>query len=296
MNNNELELWFNNALKMIENDKILFINNVSIKSMDSIRKRYLDNADITRTFKINFLDNTNYGINFSISVNSLVYLKNDEKFANNDILKKNIIYVSDDSFLLNFERLIFGITSTIELKQFTYIELKKIDIEDILKDNKNILLVIRERENILQNILGENYLNKMKYNGEVKDQELIDDINILKEKRILVTKFAHYLYRIFMLDFNSSVTKVGLNIRKSLNVKSKTFTYKYLTDKRRDNCNLKAYDLNINQIEFDTKIKIAKKLLSLKKEKLDYKTIAKITELSEKDVLKLFKNVGFLNF
>ena len=51
----------------------------------------------------------------------------------------------------------------------------------------------------------------------------------------------------------------------------------------------RVYDLNINQIEFDTKIKIAKNLLFLKKEKLDYKTIAKVTELPEKDVLKLIK-------
>ena len=48
-----------------------------------------------------------------------------------------------------------------------------------------------------------------------------------------------------------------------------------------------GYDLNINQIELDTKIKIAKNLISLKKDKLDISIISKVTELSEKEVQKL---------
>jgi hypothetical protein len=306
--NNELEIWFENLINEKRNDKILFIDNLKEEDIYIIQAYYVDNSDLNHSIKINFLDDTGYGKAFPIKANSLVYVKSGNNFAETNIFEKDIIYVSSNIFIHNFEKFINSFRSmsfpnyTFKIKDLIYnIEysvIEKVSIKEIIENKDELLDKIRIRKQLLKNILGKDFhFNKIEtVELNYQNNELIGYINILKNKNILIASFAHYLYKIFMLDFNSSTTKVGLKISKSLNSKSKTFTYKYLTGKIADNHNLKAYDLNINQIELDTKIKIAKNLLSLRKDKLDYKTIAKVTELSENDVLKLIKIAQFSNF
>ncbi len=293
---NELEIWFDNFINKRFNNKILFIDKLNKEQIDRIRNTY---KNISNLIKINFLDDTNHGEAFPIESNYLVYLKSDTNFAKTDIFKKDIIYVSSNIFIQNFENFL---NYAFEIKDLIYnIEyyiIEKVSIKDIIENKEELLDKIKIRKKLLKSILGKDFdFNKIDITESgYQDIKLGEYLNILKNKNILITSLGHYLYRIFTLDFTSTTTRTGLNIRKDLNSKSKTFTYKYLTDKNVNNHNLKAYDLNINQIEFDIKIKIAINLLSLKKEKLDYKTIAKVTELPEKDVLKLIKKIQFSYF
>ncbi len=54
------------------------------------------------------------------------------------------------------------------------------------------------------------------------------------------------------------------------------------------NC-FKVYDLNFNQIEYDTKLNIAIKLLNLDSKDLTVEKISKITELPFCEIEKLYK-------
>lgn len=296
---NELEIWFDNFINRKLNNKILFIDNLNKEQIDRIRNAY-ENIRIRNPIKINFLDDTHQGEAFFIEFNSLVYLKCEGNFARTEILERNIIYVSAYEFILNFEKFInnFSLNNAFEIKDLIYnIEyfiIEKVSVKDIIENKDELLDKIRVRKQLLKSILGKDFdFDKIEIaESGYQDIKLVQYINILKNKNILITSLGHYLYRIFTLDFTSTTTRAGLNIKKDLNSKSKPFTYKNLIGKNVSNHNLKAYDLNINQIELETKIKIAKNLLSLRKEKLDYKTIAKVTELPE----KVITNIQFSTF
>lgn len=300
---NELEIWFDNFINKRFNNKILFIDKLNKEQIDRIRNTY---TNISNLIKINFLDDTGYGEAFPIESNSLVYLKSDTNFAKTDIFKKNIIYVSSNIFIQNFESFLNSFRPmnfsnyAFEIKgliyNIEYFIIEKVSIKNIIENKEELLDKIRVRKQLLKSILGGDVDKIGIAKSDYYNIILVEYLDILKNKNILITSLGHYLYRIFTLDFTSTTTRAGLNIKKDLNSKSKPFTYKNLTGKNVNNHNLKAYDLNINQIELETKIKIAKNLLSLKKEKLDYKTISKVTELPEKDVLKLIKKIQFLNF
>lgn len=300
---NELEIWFDNFINKRFNNKILFIDKLNKEQIDRIRNTY---TNISNLIKINFLDDTGYGEAFPIESNSLVYLKSDTNFAKTDIFKKNIIYVSSNIFIQNFESFLNSFRPmnfsnyAFEIKgliyNIEYFIIEKVSIKNIIENKEELLDKIRVRKQLLKSILGGDVDKIGIAKSDYYNIILVEYLDILKNKNILITSLGHYLYRIFTLDFTSTTTRAGLNIKKDLNSKSKPFTYKNLTGKNVNNHNLKAYDLNINQIELETKIKIAKNLLSLKKEKLDYKTIAKVIELSENDVLKLIKIAQFSNF
>lgn len=302
---NELEIWFDNFINRKLNNKILFVDNIREEDINRIRAYYLDNTYLNRSIKINFLDDTSYGESSTISSNSLVYLKSGNNFAKTDIFEKDIIYVSSNNiFIHNFEKFLNSFISmnfsnyTFEINDLIYnIEysiVEKVSIKDIIENKDELLDKIGIRKQLLKNILGKDFhFNKIEIiQSGAQDIKLLQYTNILKNKNILITSLGHYLYKIFTLDFSSTITRVGLNIGKDLNTKSKTFTYQFLTGKKTSNHNLKAYDLKINQIEIDTKMRIAKNLLSLKKEKLDNKTISKVTELPE----KVITNIQFSTF
>lgn len=300
---NELEIWFDNFINKRFNNKILFIDKLNKEQIDRIRNTY---TNISNLIKINFLDDTGYGEAFPIESNSLVYLKSDTNFTKTDIFKKDIIYVSSNIFIQNFESFLNSFRPmnfsnyAFEIKgliyNIEYFIIEKVSIKNIIENKEELLDKIRVRKQLLKSILGGDVDKIGIAKSDYYNIILVEYLDILKNKNILITSLGHYLYRIFTLDFTSTTTRAGLNIKKDLNSKSKPFTYKNLTGKNVNNHNLKAYDLNINQIEIDTKKRIAKSLLSLKKEKLDYKTISKVTELPEKDVLKLIKKIQFLNF
>lgn len=274
--NNELKIWFDNVVNYKQNNKILFIDNIDENIIIRIKDYYLKKSNIKTFIKINFLYSKNISETSPINSNSLVYLKSANAFATFDILDKEIIYVSDFSFIKEFEIFINSFDLNNQSKKIdrinysNYLLVKKEEFKNVIKNKENLFEMIRIRKNVLEKILGKGFIFQEEH------------LNILKNKNILTASLGQYLYRIFTLDFSSSVTKIGTTIRKDLKLKSKTFSHKFLTDRKTNNHNLKAYDLNINNtIETDIKIKIAKNLLDLQYEKLDLKTIAKITELTE---------------
>lgn len=101
--NNELKIWFDNVVNYKQNNKILFIDNIDENIIIRIKDYYLKKSNIKTFIKINFLYSKNISETSPINSNSLVYLKSANAFATFDILDKEIIYVSDFSFIKEFE-------------------------------------------------------------------------------------------------------------------------------------------------------------------------------------------------
>lgn len=294
-NENELEKWFDNLIHNNPNNKILFLDNVDSNELSNIKNKY-NNVSKRSFFEILFLDGKIDNQNF-VESSSILCLKVDNNFLPDMFFGKEIIYVDLKNKVDNsLKDIILGKTNKINFENYEFKYLNKINLKNLIADKDELLYKIRERKELLKYITGKDF-DFDKSNSYFKNDiaELAKYINILINKDILTANFAHYLYKLFMLDFSSSVTKVGLEISKSLNSKSKTFTHASLTEIKSNNYNLKAYDLKINQIEIDTKITIAKNLLSLKKEKLDYKTIARVVNLPKEEVFKLLIGMQFSN-
>ena len=294
-NENELEKWFDNLTKKNPNKKILFLDNVDSNELSNIKNKY-NNVYKRSFFEILFLDGKIDNQNF-VESSSILCLKVDNNFLPDMFFGKEIIYVDLKNKVDNsLKDIILGKTNKINLENYEFDYIDKINLKNLIADKDELLYKIRERKKLLKYITGKDFdFDKSNSYFKYEIPELYKHLSILENKDVLTASFAHYLYKIFMLDFSSSATKVGLQISKSLNSKSKTFTYKSLTGIKSNNYNLKAYDLKINQIEIDTKITIAKNLLSLKKEKLDYKTIARVVNLPEKEVFNLLKGMQFSN-
>lgn len=184
-----------------------------------------------------------------------------------------------------------------EIRKLKYNFIEKIDFHNILQI-EDIKSFLEKRNCEVSSLLEKDFLEL--------DKLFNTEIELFKKHKILTANLANKIYKLCQLDFFGTTTDIGNKIKKNLNSKSKSITSKELREYL-DSINTidklsiaikqtRVYDLNINQIELDTKIKIAKNLLFLKKEKLDYKTIAKVTELPEKDVLKLIRKIQFLNF
>lgn len=294
-NENELEKWFDNLIHNNPNNKILFLDNVDSNELSNIKNKY-NNVSKRSFFEILFLDGKIDNQNF-VESSSILCLKVDNNFLPDMFFGKEIIYVDLKNKVDNsLKDIILGKTNKINFENYEFKYLNKINLKNLIADKDELLYKIRERKELLKYITGKDF-DFDKSNSYFKNDiaELAKYINILINKDILTANFAHYLYKLFMLDFSSSVTKVGLEISKSLNSKSKTFTHASLTEIKSNNYNLKAYDLKINQIEIDTKITIANNLLSLKKEKLDYKTIARVVNLPKEEVFKLLIGMQFSN-
>lgn len=127
------------------------------------------------------------------------------------------------------------------------------------------------------------------------------DLIILKEKRILTSRFSIFLYRKALLNLNANSTEIGRYFSKYLGCKSKTVDLKKIcigTSTNYDNLTVtkvKAYNLNIKaksekeiklETELEIKIHIAKKLLYFTD--IEEKTISKIVELPI-NIIKKYK-------
>lgn len=144
---------------------------------------------------------------------------------------------------------------------------------------------IENREKILQAIND-------KYT-KFDESELKYYLEVYYKRNILIASFIQKLYRLAMLDFISSAKKIGGILSYILSTSSKTLTPKeigiLLTGKKPTN--VKAYNLNINELEQNIKIKIATNLFKLNFKDLDITKISKITELPIKSVEKIYKKM-----
>ncbi|MDX9962038.1 MAG: hypothetical protein RBS32_11275 [Aliarcobacter sp.] len=292
MEENKLVRWFENYFENKPNEEYLHLQeyhldyniNSNIKEMRILFK----NATIINLE--NFIEHharKNY-----ILYNFINNYSESGKISSATWLRKNniqIICVEYNKDLLNAIK--SGNINEIRKLKYNFIE--KIDFHNILQI-EDIKSFLEKRNCEVSCLLEKDFLEL--------DKLFNTEIELFKKHKILTANLANRIYKLCQLDFFGTSTDIGNKIKKILNSKSKSITSKVLREylynigTSMPIKQTRVYDLNINQIEFDTKIKIAKNLLFLKKEKLDYKTIAKVTELPEKDVLKLIKKIQSLNF
>lgn len=286
MEGNKLVKWFINYFENKINEEYLYLENFN--SADAVTGKFKKETIIDLE---NFRENSSKGnyilhgfitnVSKNNNISSSAWLKEN---------KKQIICVKFNGNLLEAIKS----ENIDEIKKFNYHLIEKIDFYKVLEmqDIKSFLQK-RNKEISLENDILELIHKDKLFNTEIE---------LLKKHDILTANFANKIYRLCQLDFYSTTTDIGNKIRKILNSKSRSITGKKLKEylnsiDTRDKLSMpikqtRIYDLKINQIEIDTKMRIAKNLLSLKKEKLDYKTIAKVTELPE----KVINNILFSSF
>ncbi|MCT7584591.1 hypothetical protein N5U55_10770 [Aliarcobacter butzleri] len=277
MVNNKLELWVNNANNGINNDHVIFIKNIDFLS---INPHWNTMINVINT---NILQK-DFGIKFRNSIITTNQIYKFEKLFFHSI-KNGFIFIEDDN---NSKILINAIEKREPsiCNQIRFEVVETFDLEKLLGFNEpNMKNFIENREKILQAIND-------KYT-KFDESELKYYLEVYYKRNILIASFIQKLYRLAMLDFISSAKKIGGILSYILSTSSKTLTPKeigiLLTGKKPTN--VKAYNLNINELEQNIKIKIATNLLKLNFKDLDITKISKITELPIKSVEKIYKKM-----
>ena len=147
---------------------------------------------------------------------------------------------------------------------------------------------------ILVRLVLRSILKAMNYKYVKFDEEDLEYfLEVYYKRKILIASFIQKLYRLVNLNFLISEKKIGKILCNILNTSSKTVTPKYIgiLGGTKKISNTRVYDLNFNQTELDTKLKIATNLLELNLKELDIKQISKNTELSINQVEKIYKKI-----
>ncbi|MGJ0494737.1 hypothetical protein [Aliarcobacter cryaerophilus] len=277
MVNNKLELWVNNANNGINNDHVIFIKNINFLSINPHWNTMIDVIN-TNILQIDF------GIKFRNSIITTNKIYKFEKLFFHSI-KNGFIFIEDDN---NSKILINAIEKRDPsiCNQIRFEVVETFDLEKLLGFNESHMKnFIETREKILQAIND-------KYT-KFDESELKYYLEVYYKRNILIASFIQKLYRLAMLDFISSAKKIGGILSYILSTSSKTLTPKeigiLLTGKKPTN--VKAYNLNINELEQNIKIKIATNLFKLNFKDFDITKISKITELPIKSVEKIYKKM-----
>ncbi|MCT7466695.1 hypothetical protein N5T78_08900 [Aliarcobacter cryaerophilus] len=277
MVNNKLELWVNNANNGINNDHVIFIKNIDFLS---INPHWNTMIDVINT---NILQK-DFGIKFRNSIITTNKIYKFEKLFYNSI-SDGFIFIENEE---NIKKFIYAIEKREPsiCNQIRFEVVETFDLEKLLGFNESHMKnFIETREKILQAIND-------KYT-KFDESELKYYLEVYYKRNILIASFIQKLYRLAMLDFISSAKKIGGILSYILSTSSKTLTPKeigiLLTGKKPTN--VKAYNLNINELEQNIKIKITTNLLKLNFKDLDITKISKITELPIKSVEKIYKKM-----
>ncbi len=282
MKENKIEKWIsdsnqNNANPiLILNVKEQDIENIlnSIKKLNN-RKRHLF------VNKIDYIQQENK----SSPINQIFIIQKNPYIFINEIeeqIKRGCIYIEDNDSINNF---IYSLESNnIDLcKDIKYESIEKIDFLTILQDKTNLIKFFLKRVEILEKI-GIHVLDK-----HIEFYMLVLDYYI--KHNVIAANLIHKLYQIVNLDFESSSRAIGDKISLICGVKSKATHISNISMslRRYVKSNIKVYDLNFNQIEYDTKLNIASKLIILDSKDLTVEAISKITELPFCEIEKLYK-------
>lgn len=283
MKENKIEKWINDSN---ENKAyqilILKVNDENIENVfNSIKK--LNN--IKRHFFVNKVDYMQQENKFS-AINQILIIKKNLYIPTNEMknnIRRGCIYIED---ITSIERFIHALANN---RVDSHTELKwelieKINFLTILQDKTNLIKFFLKRIEILEKI-GIHVLDK-----HIEFYMLVLDYYI--KHNVIAANLIHKLYQITNLDFVSSSRAIGDKISLICGVKSKATRISNISMNLRKyviNNNIKVYDLNFNQIEYDTKLNIAIKLLHLDSKDLTVEKISKITELSFYEIEKLYK-------
>ena len=277
MQDNKLKIWIENCLNNELNIEVVFI-------------KYEGILNIKKPFNSKF-----YCIDTNMINNDC-----DSKFINS-IITTNQIYNFEKLFYNNIKDGFIFIEDKESIKKFIYaIETKDISICNEIKfslvkpvslgiihkySREDIEIFIKNRESILK---------AMNYKYVKFDEEDLEYfLEVYYKRKILIASFIQKLFRLVNVNFSISEKKIGKILCNILNTSSKTVTPKYIgiLGGTKKTSNTRVYDLNINQTELDTKIKIATNLLKLNLKELDIKQISKNTGLLINQVEKIYKKI-----
>ena len=280
---NKIKTWIDNSNKnMASSMVILKVNDENIENVfNSIKK--LNN--LKRHFFVNKIDYIQQENKFSL-INQILIIKKNLYIPINE-MKNNIrrggVYIEDNDSINKF---IYSLEiNNIDLcKDIKYESIERTDFLTILQDKTSLIKFFFDRVEILKKI-GIHALDK-----HIEFYMLVLDYYI--KHNVIAANLIHKLYQIVNLDFESSSRAIGDKISLICGVKSKATRISNISMNLRKyviNNNIKVYDLNFNQIDYDTKLNIAIKLLHLDSKDLTVEKISKITELPFYQIKKLYK-------
>ena len=279
---NKIKTWIDNSNKnMASSMVILKVNDENIENVfNSIKK--LNN--LKRHFFVNKIDYIQQENKFSL-INQILIIKKNlyipiHEMKNN--IRRGGIYIEDDRSIEIFINAL-DINRIDSCNEIKYEVIERTDFLTILQDKTSLRKFLFDRVEILEKI-----------GIHVLDQDIEYYILVLDhyiKHNVIAANLIHKLYQIVNLDFESSSRAIGDKISLICGVKSKAthISNIYISLRRYVKSNIKVYDLNFNQIEYDTKLNIAIKLLNLDSKDLTVEKISKITELPFCEIEKLYK-------
>ena len=280
---NKIKTWIDNSNKnMASSMVILKVNDENIENVfNSIKK--LNN--LKRHFFVNKIDCMQQENKFSL-INQILIIQKNHYILIKEIkehIKRKCIYIEDDRSIKIFINALDSnrIDSCNEIK---YEVIERTDFLTILQDKTSLRKFLFDRVEILEKI-GIHVLDK-----HIEFYMLVIDYYI--KHNVIAANLIHKLYQISNLDFVSSLRAIGDKISLICGVKSKATNISNISINLRryvKSKNIKVYDLNFNQIEYDTKLDIATKLLRLDSKDLTVEKISTITKLPFYEIEKLYK-------
>ena len=280
---NKIKTWIDNSNKnMASSMVILKVNDENIENVfNSIKK--LNN--LKRHFFVNKIDYIQQENKFSL-INQILIIKKNlyipiHEMKNN--IRREGIYIEDDRSIEIFINAL-DINRIDSCNEIKYEVIERTDFLTILQDKTSLRKFLFDRVEILEKI-GIHVLDK-----HIEFYMLVIDYYI--KHNVIAANLIHKLYQISNLDFVSSLRAIGDKISLICGVKSKATNISNISINLRryvKSKNIKVYDLNFNQIEYDTKLNIASKLIILDSKDLTVEAISKITELPFCEIEKLYK-------
>ena len=279
---NKIKTWIDNSNKnMASSMVILKVNDENIENVfNSIKK--LNN--LKRHFFVNKIDYIQQENKFSL-INQILIIKKNlyipiHEMKNN--IRREGIYIEDDRSIEMFINAL-DINRIDSCNEIKYEVIERTDFLTILQDKTSLRKFLFDRVEILEKI-GIHVLDK-----HIEFYMLVIDYYI--KHNVIAANLIHKLYQISNLDFVSSLRAIGDKISLICGVKSKATNISNISINLRryvKSKNIKVYDLNFNQIEYDTKLDIATKLLRLDSKDLTVEKISTITKLPFYDIEKLY--------
>ncbi|PRN00079.1 hypothetical protein [Aliarcobacter cryaerophilus] len=283
MKENKIEKWISDSNQ--NNANPILILNVKEQDIENILKSIKKLNNIKRHFFVNKIDCMQQENKFSL-INQILIIQKNHYILIKEIkehIKRKCIYIEDDRSIKIFINAL-DINRIDSCNEIKYEVIERTDFLTILQDKTSLRKFLFDRVEILEKI-GIHVLDK-----HIEFYMLVIDYYI--KHNVIAANLIHKLYQIANLDFVSSSRAIGDKISIICGVKSKATHISNISINLRKyviNNNIKVYDLNFNQIEYDTKLDIATKLLRLDSKDLTVEKISTITKLPFYEIEKLYK-------
>lgn len=306
--NSLIKNWFRTLLTEKTNDEVLLLRSMDNNIGKQINSLISESTNTKIKYKLIFLEekkdlirlktfkniiiiinpNTNMLDIFGLKYSFLVVPSKSDFFTNmTSYISTDYIYT--DTLILNGERYLYYLD---KIEPYTLIDtLSNINAAKYIN---HILFKSIFSKELLDNIQILTKSTTYSYSSTNDFSNSINgDLHILKLDKILTSRLAVLLYRLSSKDIGANTTKIGRyfnektgNKSKVINVKSHKLSSIPLDLLRKKA--FKAYDLNVNERELEIRREIAKNILTFNINTLKIDDVAKITGLTEEDVLKLY--------